>query len=126
MEKIICIIDDDLIYRLIVQKMIKRNFPSQVCHECENGEEGLKLLSSFQKSPLKIIVLLDINMPVLDGWGFLNKLEENNLYNIQDLSIYLVSSSTDHNDISRANQYGFIKKFIHKPLSSEDLKIILG
>ncbi|WP_373523597.1 response regulator [Aquiflexum sp.] len=126
MEKIICIIDDDLVYRLIVQRMIKRSFPSLVCHECENGEEGLKLLSSLQLSPLKIIVILDINMPILNGWGFLKKLEKNNFYGIQDLSIYLVSSSTDHNDKERANQFKFLKKFIHKPLSSEDLNMMLG
>jgi CheY-like chemotaxis protein len=122
----IFIIDDDLIQRMIVSKMIKIINPSLVVTQCENGKIGLAMLEQHSNSNQKIIVLLDINMPILDGWGFLDQIEKSNFYNLHQLSIYIVSSSIDESDISRASQYGFVKNFLHKPLSKEDLTTVIG
>jgi CheY-like chemotaxis protein len=121
----IFIIDDDLIQRMIVSKMIKIIDPTLLTTHCENGKIGLDMLEKQSNSNQKIIVLLDINMPVLDGWGFLDQIEKSNFYNLDQLSIYIVSSSIDESDILKANQYGFVKSFLHKPLSREDLSTII-
>jgi hypothetical protein len=46
-------------------------------------------------------------------------------YNIHHLFIYIVSSSTDESDILKAQQYGFVKGFLHKPITSEDINRII-
>ena len=97
-----------------------------VITQCENDKVDLAMLEKHSNSTQKIIVLLDINMPILDGWGFLDQIEKSNFYNLHQLSIHIVSSSIDESDISKASQYGFVKSFFHKPLSREDLNTVLG
>lgn len=125
MGKKIFIVDDDAIYRLIVLIMLKRFDPSLNIEQCENGKKGLEVLESHKASGDTIIVILDINMPILEGWGFLNELEKNNFYAIKKLIIYMVSSSTDDDDIVKSKNFKFIKHFFHKPLSEQNIKLIL-
>jgi CheY-like chemotaxis protein len=125
MKKEVLIIDDDLIYRMIVSKTINKLDSSLLINQCENGAIGLDLLKQKSDSNEKIIVLLDINMPILDGWGFLDQIEKSNFYNIHPLLIYIVSSSTDESDILKAKQYGFVKGILHKPITREDIKTII-
>jgi CheY-like chemotaxis protein len=122
----IFIVDDDLIQRMIVSKMIKIIDPTLLTTQCENGKIGLAMLGQHRDSSHEIIVLLDLNMPILDGWGFLEQIEKSDFYNLHQLSIYIVSSSIDESDISKASQYGFVKNFLHKPLSREDLNTVIG
>lgn len=126
MEKEIFIIDDDPIYRMIVSKTIARLDASLPIDHCENGQEGLTMLEHRTSSKAKIIVLLDINMPVIDGWLFLDQIKKSNFYNIPKILIYLVSSSTDDSDLLKAKQYGFLGGFLHKPLYKEDISAIIG
>lgn len=125
MTKKIFIIDDDDIYRLIVSKMLEKFDTSLSIEQCENGENGLEILESHKATTDTIIIILDINMPRLEGWGFLNELEKNNFYDIKKLSIYIVTSSTDDDDIVKSKNFKFIKHFFHKPLSKQNIKLIL-
>jgi CheY-like chemotaxis protein len=68
-EKELYIIDD-LIFRMIVSKTINKMDSSLVINQCENGAIGLNMLKEQSDANYKIIVLLDINMPVIDGWSF--------------------------------------------------------
>lgn len=72
MKKEIFIKDDDPIHRMIVKRMINNIDSSLIINECENGEIGLSRIEDFKNSCHKIIVFLDINMPILNGWGFLD------------------------------------------------------
>ena len=126
MKKQIFIIDDDPIYRLIVLKTINNFDSSLPIIECENGEIGLAKLESKKNLDHEIIVLLDINMPVLDGWGVLDELEKNNFAKLSLLSVYLVSSSTDKSDLIKSKTYKFLKGFISKPFKREDIKSIIS
>jgi CheY-like chemotaxis protein len=65
-------------------------------------------------------------MPVLDGWGFLDQIEKCAFYNIQQLVIYIVSSSTDESDLLKSKKYKFVSGFFHKPISSKNLASIIG
>lgn len=125
MTKEIFIIDDDHIYRMIVSRTITKLDTDVKITPCENGKLGLEMVMERCKDG-KIIILLDINMPVLDGWGFLDEIEKSNFYGIQDISIYLVSSSTDESDILKAKQYGFLDDFLHKPINKETISAIIN
>ena len=92
MKKELFIIDDDPIYRIIVSKITYAIDSTLIINQAENGEIGLAKLEYLKKSNAMIIVLLDINMPILDGWGFLDQLEKNEFYNIDQLLIYIVST----------------------------------
>ncbi len=111
MKEELFIIDDDPIYRLIVSKFVSRINPAISVNQCENGEVGLASLKSLQDTNHRIIVILDLNMPVLDGWGFLDEIKKNNFYNLDQLTINIVTSSTDELDKSRAQQHDFVKGF---------------
>lgn len=125
MNKIVLIVDDDPIVRLIIQKMVHNMDSSVNCHQCDNGEVGLAVLETLQNSTNIIVVLLDINMPVLNGWGFLDSLQKINLDSFNKFQLYIITSSTDESDKLKAQSYPVIKRFYHKPLSKQDIEEIL-
>lgn len=92
----------------------------------ENGKIGLEKLSEYPGDFSDCIVLLDLNMPVLDGWGFLYRIQSSLLKDYQLLSLYILSSSTDKVDIEKAKHYPLVKKFYPKPLSLDDITKILN
>jgi CheY-like chemotaxis protein len=126
MNKTIFIIDDDPLVRLILEKMMSRVDNSLAFVHCENGKIGLEKLIGYQGKYSDCIVLLDLNMPVLDGWGFLDGIKSENLKDCQFISLYILSSSTDRKDIEKAKQNSMVKKFYHKPLSVSDISEILN
>jgi CheY-like chemotaxis protein len=126
MKKELFIIDDDPIHRLIVSKMMGITDSLLIINQSENGKVALDQLEKIKDSNHQVIVLLDINMPILNGWGFLDQIEKLNFFNILQLSIYIVSSSTDKGDILKAGLYEFVKGFHHKPLSKEDINNIIS
>lgn len=126
MEKEIFIIDDDPIYRLIVSKTITHIDSSLRIKEFENGETGLTKLVNLKNSVNEIVVLLDLNMPILNGWEFLDQIEKFNSHELAKLSIYIVSSSTDESDLLKSKNYKFLRGFYSKPLNRADTKTIIG
>lgn len=120
------LIDDDIIYRRIASKMWELIDSSVETIACENGAIGLLDLECERDSNQPISVLLDINMPVLNGWDFLRELEKKNFYQLPHLNIYLVSSSTDERDILKSREFPFIRGFIHKPLTKENIEMIIN
>ena len=126
MSRTIFIIDDDPLVRLVVEKMMTRIDNSLKFVHCEDGEIGMEKLTGYPGNFSDCIVLLDLNMPVLDGWGFLNGIQSGLLKDYQLLSLYILSSSTDKGDIEKGIQYSLVKKFYHKPLSFDDITKILS
>ncbi|WP_298487626.1 response regulator [uncultured Maribacter sp.] len=113
----ICIIDDDPIFIFGTKILLKNNNFCDTILVSNNGEEGLECLKRFFKENNKFpeLIFLDLNMPVLDGWGFLDAFKE--LFKEVDTKIYILSSSIDSRDIERAKEYFLVKDFIAKPLT---------
>ena len=125
MKRILLIVDDDPIVRLMIQRMVHNIDSSVNCHQCDDGKVGLAVLETLQNSPDFIIVLLDINMPVLNGWGFLDSLKKINLDSFNKFQLYIITSSIDESDKLKAQSYPVIMRLYHKPLSKLDIKEIL-
>jgi CheY-like chemotaxis protein len=116
-----CIIDDDHIYVYGAKRaMLKTNFCNEVV-VYSNGLEALTQLKLMQETPEKLpeIIFLDINMPILDGWQFLDEFLY--LKSSKKSIIYIVTSSENPIDIEKANQYNMEKNYIVKPISVKKL-----
>ncbi|MFZ6011932.1 MAG: response regulator [Bacteroidota bacterium] len=118
---IIALIDDDKIFQLTASKTIKATQITDRILQFENGEEALQFLKNniSNAHDLPDYIFLDINMPFVDGWMFLedyNNLKPNLSKNI---FIYMVSSSIDPRDIRRAKGNEHVQDYIIKPVSRE-------
>jgi len=126
------VIDDDFLFRTCTEVLLKEaNFASTI-HLVDGAVNALKELneidSSNDISPPELI-LLDINMPEMNAWGFLDYVLANGTIDFSKTSIYILSSSIDPRDKKKAKSYEILSGFVHKPLtpdSIEDLKETKG
>ena len=124
----ILLIDDDEINNFISIKLIKKALSNAEISSCLNGKLAIEELTEMQKnSPEKLpdFILLDINMPIMNGWEFLDEYKRLNIDSTGKSKIFIISSSVFSNDISRAKSYPLVKNFISKPLSVEKIREML-
>jgi CheY-like chemotaxis protein len=126
MEKIrqVIVIDDDPINNIIFQKLSEiSDFASDILTfiSAVDGLDYLQKLEGEQQSPPDII-FLDIRMPIVSGWEFLERLEKINQNGyFSDLSVYMLTSSSEQSDINKAKNFRMVTDYIVKPLSTETL-----
>lgn len=122
---VVWIIDDDPIFTYGLKKLISiTNFCSNlVCFE--NGEEALKKINLMVNGTesLPDVIFLDLNMPVIDGWQFLDAFKQ--LRPSTNIRIYVTSSSIDIVDHTKAGKYDVVTGFLVKPLRKTDLLEVL-
>lgn len=122
------LIDDDKIFNLISSKMIERSGWDVEVSIFNNAEIALDTIfqNLNQTENLPNIILLDIRMPEMDGLSFLEKLSNVHSEFLNDLKVFMLSSSLDERDIQAANKYKVVKGFLNKPLSIFDLEEIIS
>lgn len=115
--KTICIIDDDPIFRFGTKKMMETVHYSIDFLVFKNGKDAYdNLLPQLQlNTNLPDVILLDLNMPIMDGWQLLDELVK--IPVAENIPIYIVSSSVDSRDITKAKTYKMVSKYIVKPFS---------
>lgn len=123
MEKVAMtyIIDDDKIFVYVLKKVMEKNIKFKEIKEFRNGEEVLELITNDTNLPT--VILLDINMPIIDGWQFLDQVEKLNHKN--KINIFIMSSSIDQREIEKSKMYSTVRDFISKPINNEKLEKIL-
>lgn len=129
---VLCI-DDDPITLMLCKKVIEKvNFASTI-FTSNNGEEALEFFNSLNqdKEFEKIdIVFLDLNMPIMNGWEFLDEYIKNQFDKVFNKTKFIVLSSTiDPKDINKSKTYEIVIDFISKPITKElleDLKTKLN
>jgi CheY-like chemotaxis protein len=115
------LVDDDDIFRLVANKQMSKHPGFDTVEIFENGQEALEALqvSALQPEQLPALILLDLNMPVLDGWGFLDQMQQLPLS--REIVVVIVTSSIDPQDIQKAKTYSEVKDFVAKPLTESKL-----
>ncbi|SHJ04586.1 Response regulator receiver domain-containing protein [Mesonia phycicola] len=123
--KLACIIDDDPIFVFGTKKMMQYTGFCDTFLIFKNGKEALDHLSVIliEKKPIPDIIFLDINMPVMDGWQFLEEITKIDIS--ETLKIFLVTSSETQEDRDKAKKFSAIKNYVVKPITLESLQELL-
>lgn len=116
------IIDDDSIFVFVLKKLLQKNDIFNRIEDFQNAHDVLNILSQ-NKETLPDIILLDLNMPIVDGWQFLDQIEK--IPHKERLNIFIMSSSIDSNDIEKSKNYTTVKDFISKPINHDKLERLL-
>ncbi len=119
----VCIIDDDPIF--VYGTKVLLNYNSSFCSNIivyENGKEALDDLRFMLKNNTELpeVIFLDLNMPVMNGWEFLDELKKMDLP--KRIGVYIVSSYVDPMDEEKSRDYDMVIDFISKPLTANKLK----
>lgn len=118
-------IDDDTIASFFFKKVcsvINRN--NLVINIAKNGEEALDFIKKTDVMPELLFV--DLNMPIMDGWQFLDHFKEINNQQKEKSVAVIVSSTLNPEEIDKAKEYNNVVKFISKPITTELVEDLLN
>ena len=115
----IVLIDDDPISTFVTEKLISRNV-KEPCrfYKYQSAKEALQEIYSINPHYL----FLDLNMPEMNGWDFLDNFNSDK----NEAKIYILSSSVDERDITKASRYSVVIDYLSKPLIKKYIKSIFS
>ncbi len=124
--KSVMLVDDNEIDNIINEKIIEANSFAEKILVFQTGQEALDYLKENQEKEKELpeIVFLDINMPIMDGFQFLNDFEQFSETVLEKCKIIMLSSSISPKDIDRAASSRYVKKYLNKPLNTRYLEAI--
>lgn len=113
------LIDDDLMFNFIHSKILKSaNLDLTVITYQEADKALEELRTILPSSDSRYILFVDINMPGLDGWGFLEGLSQLPVPLLDVCEVFMLSSSNDMTDIDKAGTYSVVRGYVSKPLTT--------
>ena len=115
----IVLIDDDPISTFVTEKLISKNVkePCQF-YKYQSAKRALEEINDNKPN----FLFLDLNMPEMNGWDFLDQFKPTDSL----AQIYILSSSVDQRDITKASQYHVVKDYLSKPLIKKYIKSIFN
>jgi len=124
---ILALVDDDDTYVFITKKIIEKTKHVKEVKVFNNGLDAIIYLKQNIKSSYKLpeIIFLDLSMPIMDGWQFLDEFVTIESHNAKKIVIYICSSSISPHDISRAKGISAVSDFIIKPVTKDKFNEII-
>lgn len=129
MNKInLAVIDDDDMYVLAIKKMLERVQLTERTVYFENGKVALNYFDEciHQLNLIPELILLDINMPVTNGWQFIKEFKKLKIKIDKKITIYMISATVNEDEIKRAQEIEEITEFVCKPVTINTLTKILS
>jgi CheY-like chemotaxis protein len=125
----VCLIDDDKVYQFTSKMILEATQLTSRIITFFNGQEAIDFFldpANQQIDILPDVIFLDINMPIMNGWNFLEAFDK--LYDIlpKKILIYVVSSSVDESDIERSKSFVSVKDYVIKPINKEKYRLLLS
>lgn len=121
--KSVLLVDDDSICNFLNTKALERMGFVNDIHTALNGKQALDLFNEYYVGTRSLpdFILLDLNMPIMDGFGFLEAFRGLNLPGKSNVRIIIVSSSVNMDDIDRAKRSGACY-YLSKPINEQALR----
>ena len=115
----IMVVDDDSTFLFIFKKQMEKDPSFKIIKEAVHGDDAITYLSGLtDKTDYPDLIVLDINMPVMDGWQFLDAFSElNKSMNIK-IPVCMLSSTINQIDFDKSKTYRSVKHFFTKPLTT--------
>ena len=123
-NKLTYIIDDDKLTVKLISILVSKNKFCEEIQSFNNAQDAIDKLkqNALDNGVLPDAILLDLNMPAMDGWQFL---DEFMLLPIKkEISIFIMTSSIDPVDIEMAKKYKIVKDYVEKPITSKKLDLL--
>jgi CheY-like chemotaxis protein len=123
------IVDDDEINNMICRLVIDQAVPNATIQTYTRAEKALHYISDeYGKENIEkqFILLLDINMPSMSGWEFLDRFDDLPERVKQSFQIFMLSSSVDERDMQRADANKNVRGFLSKPLNKQMVEKLSG
>jgi len=124
LELIMCI-DDDPITSMLFKKVVQKASFAKKIINASNGEEALMLINNISNEETKPqLLFLDLNMPVINGWEFLDLFQQSDYFHVYDTKIIILTSTIDPDDIKKSESYPNVIEFLSKPITIEMLRYL--
>jgi CheY-like chemotaxis protein len=127
MDLLLCV-DDDSITIMLSKMVLTRAAYAKEIVMAHNGEEALLYLDDLiasKATTVPALIFLDLNMPVMGGWEFLDAFSEAKYRDVfPDCKVVVLSSTIDPKDIEKSKSYSMVLDFMAKPISKELLEVV--
>ncbi len=125
--KTVMLVDDNEIDNLINQKMIEASNIAKHIFTHTGAKSAMEFLKNMERLEvaervLPDVIFLDIDMPLMDGFQFLDEFEKLSDETRGKCKIVMLTSSINPQDMSKSKKYSYVKKYLNKPLSSDTLE----
>ncbi|MBF03963.1 MAG: response regulator [Flavobacterium sp.] len=121
--KNLTLVDDDDVFVFLTKKTIEQTHLVDLIRVFNNGMDALNFLKENKDNIVELpeIIFLDLSMPIMNGWQFLEEYTKLNPYIGKKISIYICSSSISQDDITRAKAINEVTDYIIKPIAKTKL-----
>ena len=126
MKKNILLVDDDKIFNFLSEKTIASLDLANEISFASNGKQALEILELYKSGKMQMpdIIFLDLDMPIMNGYEFLEAFAAIDLPNKNAITIVVLTSSADPRDLVRTKELG-IKYYYNKPWSRDEIKNLI-